>query len=146
MRDILNLQALKHSRNRKHRTIYQKAHRIMKKRWVTREYKEEDVLEIASFYPTLKVKVLIGGDILIRSKKDTWLIRDEVRFFTLYHKGFNFVKKRTKERYHVQDVFQDIEFIFASIISHDDYALGIASRNTEDIKQIVQTQQFSLIN
>lgn len=138
MRDILNLQALKHSKNKKRKTIYQKAHRIMQKGWETKELTEEEVLAIASKYPSLSVTVLIGGDILIRSKKDTWLIRDEVRFYTLYHKGLVFNKSKTREMYHIQDVFYDVEFIFASIISHDDYALGIASRTTKEIQKIIQ--------
>jgi hypothetical protein len=138
MRDILNLQALKHSKNKKHRTIYEKAHRIMAQGWETKELSEEEIMQIASKYPTLKVTVLVGGDILVQSKKDTWLIRDEVRFYTLYHKGMVFEKGRIKEKYHVQDVFYDIEFIFASIVSHDDYALGIQARTTQDLIDMVR--------
>lgn len=138
MRDILNLQALKHSKNKKHNTIYEKAHRIMQQGWETAELSEKEILEIASRFPKLQVMVQIGGDIIVRSKKDTWLIRDEVRFLTLYHKGLCLEKGRTRERYHVQDVFYDLEFILASIISHDDYALGIASRSCEEIQELVE--------
>jgi hypothetical protein len=137
MRDILNLQALKHSKSKKHNTIYEKAHRIMQQGWETEELNEQQIMEIASKYPQLSVTVIVGGDIIVRSKKDTWLIKDEIRFLSLYHKGLVLEKGRTKEKYHIQDVFYDLEFIFASIISHDDYALGIASRNTDEILELV---------
>jgi hypothetical protein len=137
MRDILNLQALKRSKVKKHNTIYEKAHRIMQKGWETVELSEAEIMEIANRFPQLKVQVLVGGDILVKSKKDTWLIRDEIRFFTLYHKGLLLQNGRTREKYHVQDVFYDIEFILASIISHDDYSMGIRSRNTDDIQKLV---------
>jgi hypothetical protein len=138
MRDTLNLQALKHSKHRKHNTIYDKAHRMMQQGFETQDMSESEILEIAKRFPQLEVKVMIGGDIIIKSKKDTWVVIDEIRFLTLYHKGRVVEKGRMKERYHVQDVFYDIEFIFASIISHDDYALGIKSRTTDEIMQIVE--------
>jgi hypothetical protein len=138
MRDILNLQALKHSKNKKHNTIYEKAHRIMQQGWETPDLSDEEKMEIARRYPQLDVTVMIGGDIRVRSKKDTWIIRDEGRFYTLYHKGLVFEKGRVKEKYHVQDVFYDLDFIFASIISHDDYALGIRSRTTDEILEMVE--------
>jgi hypothetical protein len=138
MRDILNLQALKHSKNKKHNTIYEKAHRIMSKGWETKELSDNEIMEIASQFPQLDVRVMIGGDVIVKSKKDTWLIRDEVRFLTLYHRGLVFEKGKTKEKYHVQDIFYDLEFALASIISHDDYALGIRSRNTDEIQQMVE--------
>lgn len=135
---MLNLQALKHSKRSKNRTIYEKAHRMMSQGWETKELTEKEILEIASRYPTLKVKVLVGGTTIVRSKKDTWVIRDESRFYTLYHQGLSFVKGKIREKYHVQDVFYDMEFIFASIISHDDFALGIASRTTAEILDIIE--------
>ncbi|GAB6253667.1 hypothetical protein BCSAG_49850 [Bacillus cereus] len=138
MRDMLNLQALKHSKRTKHQTIYEKAHRMISQDWETKELTEEEILEIASRYPTLKVKALVGGTTIVRSKKDTWVIRDEARFYTLYHQGLSFVKGKTREKYHVQDIFYDMEFIFASIVSHDDYALGIASRTTSEILEIIE--------
>jgi hypothetical protein len=138
MRDILNLQALKHSKHRKHNSIYDKAQRIMQSEFETEELSDEEILEIASRFPQLDVRVLIGGDVVIKSKKDTWIVRDEVRFLTLYHKAIVLNKGRVKDKYHVQDIFYDFEFIFASIISHDDYALGIRSRTCEDIKDIIE--------
>jgi hypothetical protein len=138
MKDFLDLQALKHSRYRKHHAIYDKAQRMMQSEFETEELKDEEILEIASRFPQLDVRVLIGGDVLIKSKKDTWIVRDEVRFLTLYHKATVMRKGRVKDRYHVQDIFYDFEFIFASIISHDDYALGIRSRTCKDIDEIIE--------
>jgi hypothetical protein len=138
MRDILNLQALKHSKNKKHNTIYEKAHRIMQQEFETADLTEKEVFEIASRFPQLSISVTIGGDIVVRSKKDSWLIRDEVRFLTLYHKSLVLEKGRMKEKYHVQDIFYDLDFVLASIISHDDYALGIKSRTTDEIHELVE--------
>jgi hypothetical protein len=143
MKDTLNLQALKRSKNPKHRTIYEKAHRIMQRGWETKEHTEEEILKIASRYPSLDVHVRIGGDIIVRSKKDTWIIKDEVRFFTLYHKGTIFSNGRIRDKYHVQDVFYDLEFIFASIESHDDYTLGITERTTNDILFMIKQRKAS---
>lgn len=138
MKDIINLQALRRSRSRKHNTIYNKAHRIMQENYKTPEYKESEIMDIAKDFPTLSVNVLMGGDINIKSVKDRWTIRDEGRFYTLYHKGSVLDKGRFKERYHIQDVFKDLNYIFASIVSHDDYALGIKKRNAFEVLELIQ--------
>lgn len=137
MRDTLNLRALKHSSTPKHRKIYDKAHRIMKEGFFTAELLEHEIMEIASKYPSIKAKVLFNGDIIITSKRDTWFVRDEVRFLTLYHRGSIINKGRRKEHYHIQDVFYDLDFLIASIVSHDDHALGIASRNMNEVSELV---------
>jgi len=137
MKDRLKLQNFKNSKNRKYNTIYLKAQRIMDNKFETEIVTEQKVTDLVSKYPTLSAKLLMGGDVLIRSKKDSWLVRDEARFFTLYHKVIHFEKAKIVERYHVQDVFYDIDFVFASIVSHDDFALGIRSRTTEEIMEIV---------
>lgn len=141
MRDIINLQALKRSTKRKHNAIYEKANRIIGEGFETQELSEDEVIAIASKYPQLEIRVLIGGDILVKSKKDTWMIRDEVRFLTLYHKTLGFKNGRLNDKYHVQDVFYDLEFTLASIISHDDYMLGIQKRTNDDILEMVQSNQ-----
>lgn len=138
MRDIINLQALKRSKNKKHNTIYGKAHRIMQEGYETPVFTEEEVFEIAKGFPTLSITILMGGDITVRSVKDNWIIRDEGRFYTLYHKGISFDNGRTKERFHIQDVFKDLNYIFASIVSHDEYALGIKKRNAYEVLELIQ--------
>ncbi|MEX3625091.1 hypothetical protein [Viridibacillus arvi] len=137
MKDIINLQSLKRSKNKKHRTIHGKAHRIMISGYKTPKLKEEEILEIAKDFPTLTVNILMGGDIIIRSIKDSWLIRDETRFYTLYHKGTFYDCGRIKERYHVQDVFRDLNYIFASVVSHDEYAIGIKERKFYEINELI---------
>lgn len=138
MRDILNLQALKRSRNRKHNTIYNKAHRLMQEEFATPELTDEEVLGFANGFPTLTVKCLMGGDISIRSVRDEWIIRDEGRFYTLYHKGISMYKGRIKDSFHVQDIFRDLNYIFASVVSHDDYALGICSRDPYEVAELIE--------
>lgn len=124
---MLDLQRLK-NRKGKHRKIYEKAHRIMKQGWKTPDLSEKEILDIANKYPTLNVKVLINNDIVVRSIKDSWLIIDEGRFYTLYHKGIVFEGRKAKESYHLQDVFYDLNYIFASIVSHDEYKMGIKQK------------------
>lgn len=110
----------------------------MQKGWKTEELSESEILEMANRYPQLDVRVLVGGDIIVRSKKDSWLIRDEVRFLTLYHKALIFEKGKVREKYHVQDIFYDLEFIFASIVSHDNYSLGIKRADIDGILEIIE--------
>lgn len=137
MRDIINLQALKRSKNTKHNTIYRKAHRIIESSYETPNIPERDILKMAEKFPTLTINILVGGDITIRSIKDHWLIRDEGRFYTLYHRTLYFGSTRTREVYHIQDVFRDLNYIFASIVSHDDYALGIKKRNAYEVLDLI---------
>lgn len=138
MRDILNLKALKKDGNAKHKKIYHKAHKIMEMGFETEILTENEILEKAKKYPHIKVKVTIGGDIIVRSKRDTWLIKDEGRFITLYHKKTIFVGSKIKDSYHVQDVFYDLDFVFASIVSHDDYAINGRVRNVNDINTLIR--------
>ena len=145
MRDTLNLQALKRSKHEKCRTIYKKAHRMMAKGFETEELSDEQIMDIANRYPQLKVSVIIGGDIIVRSKKDTWIVKDEGRFISLYHKALILENGKTKEKYHIQDIFYDLDFVFASIISHDDYMLGIKSRTTDEIQEIVRESHLAVI-
>lgn len=138
MKDIIDLKALKKSRSKKHQKIYEKAHRIMKSSFETPDLKNSEVMEIASKFPSLNVNILMGGDITVRSLKDTWIIRDEGRFYTLYHGGSIFSHNRIKEHYHIQDIFSDLSYIFASIISHDEYALGIRRRNAYEVAELIK--------
>ncbi|MFJ8247352.1 hypothetical protein [Peribacillus asahii] len=138
MKDIINLQGLKRSRSKKHHTIYEKAHRIMRTGIQTPDMTEEEVIMIAEGFPTLSIRVFIGGDIFVRSVKDEWMIRDEGRFYTLYHKSNIFDKGRIKDSFHIQDIFKDLSYIFASIVSHDEFALGIRQRNAYEVSDLIQ--------
>lgn len=109
----------------------------MQQGFETEQLNEKQVMELAGKYPQLEVIVQVWGDIIVKSKKDTWVVRDEGRFLTLYHRATVLERGRIKEKYHVQDVFYDLEFILASIISHDDYALGIQKRDIEGIKELI---------
>lgn len=146
MRDTLNLQSLKHSKFEKHRKIYKKAHKIMAKGFETEELSKEQIMDIAKRYPKLQVSVIIGGDIVVRSVHDTWIIKDEGRFISLYHKAFVLEKGKRKEKYHIQDIFYDLDFAFASIVSHDEFKLGIKFRTTTDeIQEIVRESYLAVL-
>lgn len=132
MREKLDLQALKNSKVRKHRTIYNKAIRLLERGLGVKELSEEEILELISKYPTLKVRILIGGDISVVSKKDTWMIKNEGDWFTLYHKGIVIEKRRIKEQYHIQDIFYDLDYVFKSIVRHDDFTMGLISQSEEE--------------
>ncbi|MED3976098.1 hypothetical protein P4639_22130 [Priestia megaterium] len=137
-RDFLNLKALKRSAIKHHcnkqLAIYEKAHEMLKEGWKTKDIDTEEIMSIASKFPQLNVKVMIGGDIFIKSKRDTWIIKDESRFLTLYHKDI--VQMKSKDTYHVQDVFYDLDFALASIVAHDDHSMGIKTRELVHIKQM----------
>lgn len=138
IRQSLNLSVLKRSKVKKHNKIHEKAHRLMMDGFETTELSEAEIMEIASRFPTLSVNVLMGGDISVKSFKDNWLIRDEVRFYTLYHKGTSFDKGRMKDHFHIQDIFKDLSYIFASIVSHDDYDLGIRKLTPKEVEVLAQ--------
>lgn len=146
MRDTLNLQALKRSKLEKHHTIYKKANKIMAKGFETEELSDEQVMDIANRYPRLKVSIVMGGDIIVRSLNDTWCVRDEGRFISLYHKDTIILESgKEKEKYHIQDIFYDLDFVFASIISHDDYRIVGKSRTTDEIQEIVKESHLAVI-
>ena len=133
LRSTLNLKHLKRSEYPKNNTIYEKAQRMMAMKWVTEDLTESEIEDIANKYPTLRSKIVIGGDIIVRSQGHSWLIRDEGRFITLYHKRL----VSRQDKYHVQDVFFDLEYVFASIHSHDLYYMGKATMSNEDILELV---------
>lgn len=135
MRDAVNLQTLRRSKSTKQNSIYKKAHRIMDENYSTPVVTDEEILNIAKDFPSIEVEVRMGGNIAVRSVKDSWMIRDEGRFYTLYHKGLFICKGRNKDSYHVQDVFRDLNYIFASIVSHDEYSMGIKKRNAYEINE-----------
>lgn len=131
--DKLNIRALRLSKSRKHNSIHKKASQMIIDGWKTKELSEFEILEMASMYQDLDISIMIGGIISVKSKKDSWLIRDEVRFFSLYHKSWEIANGKMRESYHIQDVFYDLEYVFASIESHDDYTLGIKERGNQDL-------------
>ncbi|HDR8453967.1 TPA: hypothetical protein QC364_000759 [Bacillus cereus] len=137
MRDILNLKTLKRSKLPKHKTIYKKAHRLINEDYATPDLTNEEILEIAKDFPTLSVNIIVGGDISIKSIVDSWIIKDEGRFYTLYHSALVSDNGRYKERFHLQDVFKDLNYIFASVVSHDDFAMGIQRRNEYDVLEMI---------
>ena len=137
MRDRLNLQGLKRSRLPKHHKIHQKAVSMMAEGHQTQELSNEEIMEIGKKYETLEIKIQFNGDIVVNSIRDKWVIIDEVRFYTLYHKGFKNAKGKLREHYHVQDVFYDLEYALASIVSHDEYKLGISKKSNIDIINMI---------
>lgn len=138
MRRKLNLKALRVSHKRKWRKIAEKAYRMMDEKWETPYLSEDEIMQLASRFPYLKVSVVIGC-IVVKSKiADSWMIVDEGDFYALYHKNIYFDKGKMKETYHIQDVFYDLEFLFASISSHDDCKMGVKKRNIRELKELAE--------
>lgn len=132
----LNLRSLKYGKSKKEVRVYQKAHKLIMKGFKTKEVSEIEIMNIASKFPTLKVKVLAGGDLSIRSRGkygDMWHVSDEGRFYVLYHDSLGFNASKKKDPMHVQDVFEDLGFIFASIVSHDEFRLGESRLSNNDL-------------
>ena len=138
MKEKLNLRALRRSGNVKHTKIYKKATRMITEGFQTADLSSEEIMEIASRYTKLKkVRVLIGGDIIIISKADTWVLKNEGNFLALYHRSMVMSEGRMKESYHIQDVFYDLEYALASIVSHDEFVLGIKNRTPEEVNELI---------
>jgi hypothetical protein len=135
LRENLNLKDLAKSEKRKHNKISEKAHYIMSEKHETPELTDEQILEIAKDFPTLDVKVMISGDISVKSFKDSWIIRDEVRFYSLYHREVSYKFGKEKEKFHIQDVFRDLDYTFASIVSHDEYKVGIRRLSPKQVEE-----------
>ena len=132
----LNLRSLKNSKSKKERSIYKKAHRFLQKGVKTSFLSEIEIMSIASKYPSLKVKILAGGDLSIRSRGkygDIWQVTDEGRFYVLYHDGLGYNTSSKKNPMHVQDVFEDLGFALASIVSHDEFKLGESRLTNRDL-------------
>ncbi|MDY7043629.1 hypothetical protein RVS70_05360 [Virgibacillus sp. M23] len=138
MRDELNLRALKHSKKRKHRKIYDKVHRIIRMKKETPELSEKEIISISSNYPTLDVAVIMGGSISVKSKNDSWLIMNEGSYYALYHRGTSFKNGKVREHYHIQDVFYDLKYTFLSIVSHDKHKLGLKGWNPYKMGKMVE--------
>lgn len=67
-----------------------------------------------------------------------WVIRDEGRFYSLYHSGSVMDKGRLKEVFHIQDVYVDLQYLFASVVTHDDYSMGVQKRNPLELLDLLE--------
>lgn len=123
MKHVLSLKTLKYNKSR----IYKKAHKLMREGFKTTPLSESEVMKLASKYPSLSIKIFVGGDISIRSARgDVWRIVDEGRFYVLYHEfSYSIKPLKSSELSHVQDVFKDLEYTFESIMNHDQFTMGI---------------------
>lgn len=137
MKDFLNMQILKNSKKIKHRKIYEKIAKIIEHNLKQEYLTEDEIIEIANKYPTLNVSVMVNNIVAVRSRKDNWLIIDEGRFYILYHKSLVIRHGKFREKYHIQDVFYDIEYVFASIVSHDIYAINGIRNTNKDIAELI---------
>lgn len=136
----LNLRSLQMSKYKKMNKIYEKATKMIESGFQTQIVSDKKIGELASKFPNIRVHVNVQG-IAIRSKNDSWFAVVEENFITLYHKTMKVAKSRIVEVSHVQDVFYDLEFMFASIVSHDNYKNGKIVMDISDIKKLaIQTK------
>lgn len=138
IRSNVNLQRLKKSGLPKHKKIYDKAMKMIWSDYVTPKLSESEIMGIAERYQPLKVSVTINGDITVCSKCDRWAIIDEGAFYTLYHESMSIKAGKFVQEYHIQDVFYDLDFLFASIISHDEYKMSNSASTMDDIESLVK--------
>lgn len=97
---------------------------------------EAEIVAKAEFYG-LKVRMYINGDIEVSSAFDKWLVVCAPSHYKLYHMGVESIGGKNKDHYHLQDAFADIDFMFASIYSHDDYKIGIKKRRCTDLLAMI---------
>lgn len=131
----LSLKELKNDTSEKHKKIYNKAMYIINKGFHSPTLSYMELKLIAENFRSygLSVSVAISGDMTVRSKCDDWTIIDEGRFYVLYHEltvvGVN---GKARKEVHVQDVFEDLNFLFASIVKHDDFKMNIFKNKIEE--------------
>lgn len=137
IRSNINLNKLKKSGIPKLRKIYEKACKIKTSGYIIPEICEEAIYEIASKYTQLKVSTSLNGDIVnVRSKCDKWMAVKEDSFYTLYHEELEVKNSKFIYSYHIQDIFLDLDFLLASIISHDEYKMMSIENGIEGIREI----------
>lgn len=139
VRSNINLMKLKNSSLPKHKKIYNKALRIMAEGNNISTLSESEIEKIAMKYPQLKVHPTINGDVInISSKCDNWIAVNENLFFTLYHEELECKNGKFTHGHHVQDVFYDLDFLLASIVSHDEYKISNVENTMDDIRELVE--------
>ncbi len=132
---MINIQKWRNNKNIKHRKIYNKAKEIIERELAMEEIETEERLnELRNRFPSLRINIVAGANLTVGSLKDEWLVVNDGRFYALYHGGkFTSRLNKTTESYHIQDVFYDIEFLLASIVSHDNYEFGKKEYSMKDI-------------
>lgn len=133
----LNLRMLGNSKFAKHKKIYKKAMSMIESGFQTKKVSDNEVYELAKNFPDLNVHVNIQG-LTIKSKCDKWFVVDEGDFLALYHETLQSAKGKMKQVYHIQDVFYDLEFLFASIVSHDEYKIHNKTSTIEEVKDMAE--------
>jgi len=140
IRSNINLSKLKYSTLPKHRKIYKKAVEIIGSGNKIPPISEEVVNTYASKYPQLKIRTTINEDLInIRSRCDNWIVVNEGDFLTLYHEELDTRHGKFMRVHHVQDVFYDLDFLLASIISHDEFKISNIDHTMGDIYEIVHS-------
>lgn len=128
----LNLRMLGNSKFAKHRKIFKKATSMIESGFRTKKMSDKEIYELAEKFPNLNIHVNIQG-LTINSKCDKWFVVDEGEFLALYHETLQSAKGKTKQVYHIQDVFYDLEFLFASVVSHDEYKIHNKATTVEEV-------------
>lgn len=133
---MIDIQKWRKSKKVKHNKIYKKAKNIIDRGIEIESIQSEArVDELKKRFPSLDIKLIAGGNMSVVSIKDEWLVVNDGRFLALYHYGKLSTRRgKTKENYHIQDVFYDIEFLLASIVSHDQYDIRNEGFKIKEIK------------
>ena len=140
----IDLQNLRKSTVTKHRKIYEKAMKMLNENYLTPELSHMELEILAERFKDygLRVNVTISGDITVRSKCDNWVVVDEGNYYVLYHETTVGSRGKNRHSYHIQDVFYDLDFLMASIVTHDDYKMSRERPNLGDIKNLVGDISF----
>lgn len=136
MKKELNIRALRHSKKGKHQKIYKKIKGLELAQHEVSEWSEDDVNQLAKRFSELEIKMAAGGDVIVRSRKDSWRLCDEVNFIAMYHRNINIKGGKVVDSWHVQDVFEDLPFALASIIAHDNYKINGINMSSIEILEM----------
>lgn len=135
----IDLQNLRKSTLSKHNKIYDKATKMLTENYTTPELSHMELEILAERFKMygLRVNVSISGDITVRSKCDNWVIVDEGFYYVLYHETTVGSRGKNRHSHHVQDIFYDLDFLMASIVTHDEFKMSMERPKISDIKALV---------
>lgn len=117
----------------KTKKILKKINRIIDENLKTEELTDEELLSIAEKF-NLSIKISVNGNYYITSKLDEWHVVDEGCYYILLHNEKT-IAHNAKEYNdeHIQDVFYSMEYLMASIVSHDMFKLGIDTISSKEV-------------
>lgn len=141
LRDVPNLHALRNSKKPKYNKIGDKIYSCIQDNQEVTPFTDEEIHNKCNKLG-LRCAISINGNLSIKSRCDSWMLINNTHYWTLYHGDIKYNKTagKAQNNYHLQDVFSDLDFALASIVTHDAYALNFNNFPTmNDIRELTQS-------